>query len=327
MVSPGRAATIRIEAAPGTRALLRRIPYLFAVSPSPEPPPEPEPEPGDAVQLSAVGDIACSPDSSQWNGGAGTASECRQADVADLVSDQDEAVLLLGDVQYPDGTLAQFQAGFDPSWGHLADRLKPTPGNHEYYTSGASGYFDYFDDLGVETGGSGMGYYEFDLGEWTILSLNSNCSSVACGAGSQQETWFRERLSRARTAERCTLAFWHHPAASSGVHGNQARVADLWSAFVELGGDVLLTGHDHHYERFAMLDSGLSETDDGPLSWVVGTGGKSLRSVSSPSPGTERLIDDAYGLVRFELAAESFSWQWSGVGGARTDSGSSSCRA
>jgi len=247
--------------------------------------------------------------------------------VAGLVADRDEAVLLLGDVQYPDGTLAQFRAGFDPTWGHLADRLRPTPGNHEYYTSGAEGYFDYFDGLGVEVGERGAGYYGFELGEWSVVSLNSNCSSVACETGSPQETWLRTRLAEARTAERCTLAFWHHPAASSGYHGSQSRVGDLWSTFVELGGDVLLTGHDHHYERFSRLDEDLRPTGDGPLSWVIGTGGKSMRDVSSPIDGSARIIDDAFGLLRLELFEDSFAWEWSGLGGAGADSGTTSCRA
>ncbi len=327
----GAIRAIRISAVGPGRVVLNRIPFVSSVADEPEPPeppapPEP-PEPPETVTISAVGDIACSPDSSQWNGGAGTATECRHTDVRDLVSDSDDAVLLLGDVQYPDGTLAQFQAGFHPSWGDLGERMRPTPGNHEYYTSGAAGYFDYFADLGIETGGAGDGYYAFDLGDWTFLSLNSNCSRVPCEAGSEQERWLREQLAEARLAERCTLAFWHHPRASSGSHGSQSRVADLWAAFVEQGGDLVLAGHDHHYERFGPLDAEARPTDDGPISWVVGTGGKSLRSASPPTAGSNRVIDDAYGLIRMDLGPDSFEWEWAGLGDEGADSGTGTCRS
>lgn len=314
ILSPGRRQSVRLTIPAGSRLRLGRIPFLRSQPPS-------------ATTISAVGDIACSPDSSQWNGGTGTATDCRQADVASLVEDSDEAVLLLGDVQYPDGTLTQFQTGFGPSWGSLANRMKPTPGNHEYYTPGASGYYDYFESLGIETGGAGVGYYAFDLGDWTFLSLNSNCSDVPCSAGSAQELWLREQLEEARNLDRCTLAYWHHPPASSGIHGDTAAVADLWRAFVDLGGDLLLAGHDHHYERFAPLSADLEPDSSGPPSWVIGTGGKSLRSVSGTRAGSEKVIDDAFGLTRFRLAANSFEWEWVGLGNVGSDTGSADCRA
>lgn len=311
LLSAGSPGTLRLTATDGARITLDRTPYLFRSRPS--------------ATVSATGDIACSPVETDWNGGVGTGSECRQAAVADLVSGGDDAVLLLGDIQYPVGSLEQFETGFDVSWGTLAARLKPSPGNHEYYTPGASGYYDYFQGLGVETGGDTAGYYSFALGGWTILALNSNCSEVGCDYGDPQEAWFRARLEEAKSAGRCTLAFWHHPAASSGWHGNQAEVGDLWRAFVELGGDVLLSGHDHHYERFGPLDADLEPTSDGPTPWVVGTGGKDLRPASGQL-GTRKVIDEAFGLVRFDLWRDSYRWRWSGLGGVGSDSGTGSCR-
>lgn len=313
LLSPGSARNLRLTATGGGRASLSRMPYLLRYDPP--------------TTIAAVGDIACSPDSSQWNGGAGTATDCRQADVASLVEESDEAVLLLGDVQYPDGTLTQFQAGFGPSWAGFGNRMKPSPGNHEYYTPGATGYFDYFASLGIETGGAGTGYYAFDLGDWTVLSLNSNCSDVPCSAGSAQEVWLRERLQEARELDRCTLTYWHHPPASSGIHGDTAAVADLWRAVVDLGGDLLLAGHDHHYERFVPLNANLEPDPGGPPSWVIGTGGKSLRTVAGTRDGSATVIDSAFGLTRFDLFQDSFEWEWVGLGGVGADSGSADCRA
>lgn len=312
LLSSGKTRNLRLTATGGGRVTLSRTPYLLRYDPP--------------TTVAAAGDIACSPSSSSWNGGLGTATECRQAAVAGLVEDTDEAVLALGDNQYQSGTLTEFQTGFGVSWSGLASRLRPTPGNHEYYTAGASGYYSYFASLGVETGGTGSGYYAFDLGDWRALSMNSNCSNVPCSAGSAQETWFRQQLQDARDQDKCTIAYWHHPAASSGMHGDQAAVVDLWKAFVELGGDVALAGHDHHYERFAPLDADLQPTTNGPRSWVVGTGGINLRPATGRA-GTEKLITDAFGLLRLDLAADSYEWNWVGVDGAGSDSGSADCRA
>lgn len=314
LLSSGNPRNLRLAATNGGKVILSRMPYLLRYDPP--------------TTVAAVGDIACSAASSSWNGGQGTATACRQAAVADLVEETDEAVLALGDNQYDSGTLTEFQNGFGVSWAGLAPRLKPTPGNHEYYTAGASGYYDYFASLGVETGGSGAGYYAYDLGDWRALSMNSNCSNVPCSAGSTQETWFRQQLEDARSQGKCTIAYWHHPAASSGMHGDQAAVADLWRAFVELGGDVALAGHDHHYERFGPLDASLAPTTDtaGPRSWVIGTGGINLRPATGRA-GTEKLITDAFGLLRLDLSADSYEWNWAGVGGVGSDTGSADCRA
>lgn len=313
IISPGRTQTLRLRYASRPRLALKRIPYLVSHG-------------SDEKTIAAVGDIACSPKSSQWNGGFGTPTACRQADVADLTSRSDDAVLLLGDIQYPAGTLDQFKRGFGPSWGHLGTRLRPVPGNHEYYTPGAAGYFRYFRDLGVQTGRSRGGYYSFPLGAWTVIALNSNCSRVSCKAGSRQEQWFRKRLKGAAAAGRCTLAFWHHAPASSGWHGNQVELAALWRAFVELGGDLLLTGHDHHYERFGPMGPDLEPDATGSPAWVIGTGGKSLRSAANEALESAVVIDDTFGLARFRLLSSSFTWQWAGLGGAGGDAGSASCR-
>src|SRR5215208_5811750 len=129
--------------------------------------------------IAAAGDIACDPLSSSFNGGLGTSSSCRQKYTSDLlVGSQLAAVLTLGDNQYEGGTLAQFQQSYDQSWGRVKPITHPAVGNHEYQTSNASGYFDYFNGVGVQTGRAGdrgKGYYSFNIGNWHIVTLNSNC--------------------------------------------------------------------------------------------------------------------------------------------------------
>ncbi|MFM9127972.1 MAG: metallophosphoesterase family protein [Solirubrobacterales bacterium] len=311
-LAAGKTYTLKLSARSGT-VRTSAIPVLARSTPSP---------------VAAVGDISCPASSSQWNGGQGTATRCGQASVAALVRSADEKVLLLGDNQYSSGTLSDYQGGFALSWGGLASRLRPVPGNHEYYTADAAGYFDYFASVGVTTGDRGAGWYAYDSGNWRILALNSNdeCKVVACGSGSAQEQWLRSELTTARAAGKCTLAYWHHPRASGGSHGDQSSVASLWQAMYELGGDVVLSGHDHHYQRFDPLDAGAQPAADGPRQWVVGTGGYSFYPAVARA-GSAKVITDTFGLLRLTLSGDSYEWEWAGVAGAGSDTGSASCRA
>ena len=311
-LAAGKTYTLKLSARSGT-VRTAAIPALARSTPSP---------------VAAVGDISCPVSSSQWNGGQGTATRCGQASVAALVRSADEKVLLLGDNQYSSGTLADYQSAFGLSWGALASRLKPVPGNHEYYTADAAGYFDYFASIGVTTGDRGAGWYAYDSGNWRILALNSNdeCTHVACGAGSAQEQWLRSELTTARAAGKCTLAYWHHPRASGGGHGDQSSVSALWQAMYELGGDVVLSGHDHHYQRFGPLGADAQPATDGPRQWVVGTGGYSFYPAFDRS-GSAKVITDTFGLLRLTLSGDSYDWEWAGVSGAGSDAGSASCRA
>ena len=115
-------------------------------------------------------------------------------DIADCPSDGDEAtarlvgriegtVLTLGDNAYEDGTAQDFSECYEPTWGQFKERTRPAPGNHDYETEGASAYFDYFGDA---AGQPGKGYYSYDLGQWHIVALNSNCEEVGCAASSPQ---------------------------------------------------------------------------------------------------------------------------------------------
>src|SRR5207245_4759418 len=127
-----------------------------------------------------------------------------------------DVVLDLGDNAYGSGSLTQYQDSYDPSWGRLKAVTRPVPGNHEYLTHGAAGYFAYF---GAAAGDPTAGYYSYDVGAWHMVALNSNCSAVGgCQQGSAQESWLRADLAAHPAA--CTLAYWHQPRFSSGEHGD-----------------------------------------------------------------------------------------------------------
>jgi hypothetical protein len=293
---------------------------------SPPPPPPPN---GDPV-IAAAGDIACDPATSGYNGGAGTASGCRQRYTSDLLTGGGlAAVLTLGDNQYENGELAAYMQSYDPTWGRLKTITHPVAGNHEYNTSSAAaGYFDYFNGTGSLTGPAGdrgKGYYSYDIGAWHFVALNSNCGRVSCAAGSPQDQWLRADLQA--SPAKCTLAYWHHPLFSSGAHGNIAASKPLFSAFHALGGDVVLNGHDHVYERFAaQTPAGAADSAGGVREFIVGTGGKSQSSISTVKPNSEVRNVGTFGVLRMTLHASSYDWKFTPEAGKTfTDSGTGTC--
>ena len=285
------------------------------------------PPDGTTVTAMAAGDIACAP------GARETASACHQRQTSDiLLASPLDAVLALGDLQYDCGAASGFRESYDPTWGRLKSVTHPAPGNHEYGTNGAdcdpagqaAGYFGYF---GAAAGDPGKGYYSFDVGAWHVIALNSNCSSAGgCGAGSPQEAWLRTDLAAHPAA--CTLAFWHYPRFSSGVHGNITATKAFWSDLYESGADLVLSGHDHDYERFApQTPDGVADAARGIREFVVGTGGKGFRSFpAAPEANSEARQADTFGVLKLSLRPSGYGWEFvPEAGGTFADSGSASC--
>lgn len=281
----------------------------------------------DAVTIAAAGDIACPPDAD------GLSREereqprpCREHVTADLVASlAPDAVLALGDLQYPNGSLERFRNGYDHTWGRFKDITYPVPGNHEYGTSGAKGYFDYF---GAAAGDRDAGYYSYELGEWHVVALNSECERIGgCGGGSPQEIWLRADL--AAHPATCTLAYLHRPRFSSGTHGSNSDYDAFWRALYDAGVDVVLTGHDHDYERFAPLSPGGSVDERGVRQFVVGTGGNSHYRIRTPAAnGSESRIQGVYGVLGMTLRPDGYDWRFVAEPGAQAaDSGSGRCSA
>jgi hypothetical protein len=199
----------------------------------------------------------------------------------------------------------------------------PSAGNHEYYTAGATSYFGYF---GAAAGDPAKGYYSYDLGNWHIMVLNSNCAAVGgCEAGSPQERWLREDLGAHLNT--CTAAYMHHPRFSSGGNGNIFAMGPFWKALYDEGADVVLAGHRHNYERFAPQDpNGQADPAHGIRQFVVGTGGRSLNSFTTVQPNSEVRIANAYGVIKLTLHPEGYDWQFvTAPGGTVADSGSGQC--
>jgi hypothetical protein len=284
-----------------------------------------QPPPSGSPVLVAAGDIACPTWNSSYREGAGTATACRQLATSDVAMALDpDVVATLGDMQYDAGALDQFNASYGASWGRLKDRTRPAPGNHEYQDDqSASGYYTYF---GAAAGNPAKGYYSYDIGSWHVVVLNSNCARVGgCHSGSPQEQWLRADLAANPAA--CTVAYFHHPRFSSGQHGGTSSVAAFWQALYSGGVDVVLNGHDHHYERFAPQNpSGQLDQARGIRQFLVGSGGKDHYSLGSVATNSERRNNTAFGVLGLTLHDGSYDWRFVPETGATfTDSGTGSC--
>jgi hypothetical protein len=298
---------------------------------SPPPPPPPPPPSTTDPTIGAAGDIACSPNDPNFNGGAGTAAWCRQRDTAKLLVNTGlSEIITLGDNQYENGEKANFSAVFDNTWGVARSMMRPAVGNREYNTSGASGYFDYFNGTGVlggPAGDRGKGWFSFDVGSWHLIELNSNCSSIGgCYAGSAQEQWLRADLAAHKNT--CTLAYWHHPLFTSGQTGNSTNVKPLFQDLYDNGADVVLSAHDHDYERFQpQTPAGAVDSARGIREFVVGTGGESHHPFSySMLPNEVVRNDNTFGVIRLTLHSGSYDWKFQPIAGQSfTDSGTASC--
>ncbi len=277
--------------------------------------------------IAAVGDVACPP------GAAVTATECHHLALSNriLADPSIDTFLGLGDLQYPSGSLSDYLGSYDPSFGRFLTKTLPVPGNHEYLTPNAAGYFGYFNNqlVGAVAKDPTKGYYSSTIGAWKLLALNSNCTAASCVAGGPQELWLQQQLNEARIrGHQCTLAMWHHPRFGSGTqHGSNVSVAPLWRGLANAGADVVLSGHEHLYERFDPLDQNGVPDVNGVRSFVVGAGGKSLYTFSAPIAGSAARIAQRYGYLRMQLMQRSYRWEYITELGEVLDSGTGECVA
>ena len=280
--------------------------------------------------VGAAGAIACDPASSAYAGGNGTASACRQKHTAALLGQPGlNRLLTLGDHQYEQATSAQFAASYGPTWGAFKSITRPVPGDKDYVTSGASGYFDYFNGTGVFNGPAGdrnKGYYSFDIGSWHLVALNSNCARVGgCQAGSPQESWLRANL--AASSSECVLAYMHHPRFSSGASGGTPAVAPLWQALYDNGADVVLGANDLIYERFAPQGpSGAADPASGIRQFTVGTGGKTHGGIPAVQPNSQVRDRTSFGVLKLLLEPDGYQWWFQPEAtGSFSDAGTDGC--
>ena len=262
--------------------------------------------------------------------GAGDIAQCADLSGAEatakLLDGIPGIVFTLGDHAYPDGRPEEFANCYDRTWGRHKARTHPTPGNHDYHTPGAAGYYAYW---GPAAGDPRQGYYSYEAGAWHVVVINSNCDAIGgCAAGSTQEQWLRADL--AAHPAPCTLAYWHHPMISSGVkpsHALHPEMKPIWRALYDAGAELVINGHEHNYERFAPQDpEGRPDAARGIREIVVGVGGKDFDALVKPQPNSEVRNDSAFGVLKLTLHPKSYDWEFVPVSGATfRDAGSGVC--
>ena len=249
--------------------------------------------------------------------GAGDITSCSRSQdelTAQLLDSIPGTVFTAGDNAYVDGSYTDYLNCYEPTWGRHKSRTKPSPGNHDYHTSGAAGYFQYFNNV--------PSYYAYDLGAWRIYSLNSEISATATSA---QAIWLQDDL--AANPSQCVLAYWHKARWSSGSnHGNNSAMGTLWQILYNAGAEIVLNGHEHQYERFAQMDATGAAVTDGLREFVVGTGGAGLYPFGTALAASQVRNNTTYGVLKLTLHPTSYDWQFVPVAGSTfTDSGSSNC--
>ena len=261
--------------------------------------------------------------------GAGDIAECGLPGdglTADLLARFAGATFFTaGDNAYQSGAPRQFQNCFDPTWGRYKDRIHPAPGNHDWATPSAQGYFGYF---GAAAGTPGQGWYSFDLNGWHIVVLDSDCNEIGgCQTGSAEEKWLKADL--AAHPVLCSLAIWHHPRFSSGGHGNNLFTQDFWKDLYAAGAEIVINGHDHDYERFDLQDpDGNLDPSHGMREFVAGTGGAlELGLIGKPAANSQVFIGNVYGVLALTLYPDRYAWEFvPQAGKTQGDSGSGGCQ-
>jgi hypothetical protein len=261
----------------------------------------PTPNPSGSVVLVGAGDITnCSRNQDELT--------------AQLLDTIPGTVFTTGDNAYVDGTYTEYINCYDPTWGRHKSRTKPSPGNHDYLTSGAAGYFQYFNNV--------PSYYAYDIGAWRIYALNSEISASSTSA---QATWLQNDLTA--NPRQCVLAYWHKPRWSSGTnHGDNSGMQAIWQILYDASAELVLNGHEHHYERFSEMNASGAAVSQGLREIVVGTGGATLYPFGSPKSASQVRNNTTYGVLKLTLRSTGYDWQFVPIAGSTfTDSGSDTC--
>jgi hypothetical protein len=226
-------------------------------------------------------------------------------------------VLIPGDTAYPFATAATYASCYEPTWGvHRATTLA-VRGNHDYVNGRSDDFQAYFG-----AGASPDGYFARRLGDWLVIGLDSQRSGEALD---RQYEWLEATLHE-NADVRCTLAFWHMPAFSSGIeHGSTPKMQRFWALLEENGAEFVLNGHEHFYEAFGPLDADGKPTADGMREFVVGTGGARLYPIWSPIRQS-RVRLARHGVLKLTLDDDSYTWQFVDVAGRVRDRGEAKCR-
>jgi len=226
-----------------------------------------------------------------------------------------DAFLTLGDNAYPDGSLQNYGDYWSPVFGRYNSRTFPAPGNHDYFTPQARGYKAYFDSLAPNYPRNSE-YYAFDIGGWRWFSLNSEIPSDSTSA---QFIWLKAQL-EVSDLPSCVGAYWHRPLFTVGQEDPDTQMVPTWNLLahnVPHHAHIVLTGHDHNYQRWKVID--------GITHFVVGTGGSFRFPITRSDSMIAVANADHYGVLQLGLWEGGADFRFVTIDGVILDSGSISC--
>jgi beta-glucanase (GH16 family) len=282
-------------------------------TPPPEPSPGPPPSSGGEHVVVAAGDFASS----------GTDPEAIAVKNT-MTAANPEYLLGLGDYNYSgdiDGILPGYDRIFGPNPGGLFGITRPTAGpTHDVTSCLDTRYEEYF-------GRPAMQGYSFNVGQWHVVQMPSAAFRYGCDTGGLT-AWLKNDL--AANASRCTLAYWHEPfwSSESSGHSRTTAVRPWVQALYDDNAEIVLSGHQHNYERFAEQNpSDQADPGRGIRQFVSGTGGVGAYSFEGGAAVNSQARNaNTFGALRLTLRDGAYDWRFlPAAGGTFTDSGTGAC--
>src|ERR1051325_4323819 len=112
----------------------------------------------------------------------------------------------------------------------------------------------------------------------------------------------------------CTLAMWHHPHFSSGpTHGAHLEETQptkpFWDTLYAHGADVILSGHEHNYERFApQTPDSVADPVNGIREFVAGIGGGGYDTLATTTRANSEVSTTEHGVLKLTLTPGFYHW-------------------
>ncbi len=202
-------------------------------------------------------------------------------------------ILHLGDVVYDRGRAQRYEERFYRPYKKLIEAKKvfyPVIGNHDYFHKNGKAFFNNFSHLPNR-------YYRIKTGLVDFFALDSNTFKKR-GIDPEQLRWLRSSLGKSKA--RYKIVYMHHPLFSSGQHGDEKElIKTLKGLFEENGVNLVISGHEHNYERLGPL---------GGVHYVItGGGGTSLRPQHRPGHAFTVLFAEKYHFLSIKVSHDSLS--------------------
>ncbi len=218
-------------------------------------------------------------------GDSGDGSAPQQLLAQRMAEERPDLALHVGDIAYEDATFEQFQAYYFEYYASLMARAPffTAPGNHEYWTARAAPYLALTAAPAGEVPVQDHGrYYSFAWNDAHFVSLDSNLLDNAA-ATQRMLTWLEADLQA--TTARWRIAFFHHLPYPLTHHARDPLCRATREQFLPIleryGVQLVLTGHEHSYQRSKPV-RGNQVVTSGPatLHVVSGGGGARLNNVA-----------------------------------------------